>query len=74
MDYQTGKINYFFKGMSMQSESVRVIEHIPKKTLVVLRCCDEQIFEFKYIFNKWLLKGHETSASVLYGTQFVFNE
>jgi hypothetical protein len=73
MLHKTGKIEYFFKGMKMQSDLATVID-CDDKQLTVLRKSDEQLVSFTHSSGLWLLKNNETSKSPLYGTHFSVDE
>lgn len=68
-----GMIHYYFKGMQMSREPARVIEQDNKK-IVVERDNDRQLFTFIQMGKRWLLKDHNSSKSLLFGTEFVCNE
>jgi hypothetical protein len=65
-----GKIQYYFKGITMSYEEC-VVKSVNQNTLIVERIVDNVIVEFTKHKEYWLLKGHD-NKSLLYGTQFVF--
>jgi hypothetical protein len=70
MSSKKGIIQYCFKGMKMSEEAGLVVQH-DENILVVERNVDRQLFEFARAKTSWLLKGHSSTKSLLYGTQFI---
>lgn len=71
--FKTGTIQYYFKGarMSVEPGTVRIETD---KDLTVLRSTDEQIFVFLKKGRHWLLQGHTSPKSLLYGSRFIFDK
>lgn len=68
-----GTIFYKFKGMQMHPEPATIVEQEGDK-LTVDRTVDRQLIEFVKNGSSWLLKGHATPNSLLYGTCFIFDK
>jgi hypothetical protein len=66
-----GKIQYYFKGIKMKEEPGIVVNSTCCE-VTVSRDIDGQIINFVHQEGKWLLSGN-TSNSLLFGTQFIFN-
>jgi hypothetical protein len=68
-----GNIQYYFKGIKMKKESGSVVNSTHCE-VTVSRDIDGQIINFVHQEGKWLLSGNTTSTSLLFGTQFIFNQ
>jgi hypothetical protein len=68
--FAKGTIQYFFKGQQMSQETATVRLQ-DKDSISVLRDGDQQIIDFDRCGPYWLLRGHSTNKSLLYGSRFV---
>lgn len=68
-----GTIHYKFKGMSMLPEKATVVDQ-DERILVVSRTTDNTLVHFVKAGSDWLLKGNDTSESLLYGSCFTFDK
>lgn len=68
-----GNIEYYFKGIKMKKEPGSVVNSTHCE-VTVSRDADGQIINFVSQEGRWLLSGNNTSNSLLFGTQFVFNQ
>jgi len=69
---EQGTILYQFKGMQMSKETAVVVIK-EKNKLTVKKVSDNELFSFIKHGTHWLLEGHQTSSSLLYGTRFVLS-
>lgn len=69
----TGNIQYYFKGIKMKQEPGSVVNSAHCE-VTVSRDTDGQIINFVCQEGRWLLSGNTTSNSLLFGTQFIFNQ
>lgn len=66
-----GKIQFYFKNMQMHPDRATVVLK-EDNLLTVARDEDGQLFNFKSVKGRWLLKTALTKNNPLYGTRFIF--
>ena len=69
----TGLAKFYFKGMEMRHEKATVVSSDSNK-ITVLQNSDKTPLNFVNIEGRWLLQHHTNNNSLLYGSEFVFNQ